>query len=202
MTQITVYADWDGLENPRRLGFLHARHSGAREFFEFEYDRTALADPQLNTIQPDPRITLFEGRPYPEQGRETFGMLADSSPDRWGRMLMSRRLEREKRAGNVSANARLFESDFLLGVHDAYRVGALRFKRNDEGPFLDDHAGMTAPPMIALSELEHASRSLEQDEDNTAANGNDWLRMLIAPAAHSVAHAPRPAWLIMKGNFG
>ena len=132
MTRIAVYADWAGLEAPRRLGILHARRSATHELFEFEYDNAALADPHLNKIQLDPRIFLFEGHQYPEQGRETFGMLADSSPDRWGCMLMSRRLEREKRAGNVSSNTSLFESDFLLGVHDAFRIGALRFKRNDE----------------------------------------------------------------------
>lgn len=201
MTRITVYADWEGLEIPRRLGFLHVRHSGSRELFEFEYDRAALADPQLNTIQLDPRITLFEGRQYPEQGRETFGMLADSSPDRWGRMLMTRRLEREKRSGKTPSNARLFESDFLLGVHDVYRVGALRFKRNDDGPFLDDHEGMAAPPMIALRELEHASRSLEQDEDNTAANGNEWLRMLIAPGGSLGGARPKASVVDNEGQL-
>jgi serine/threonine-protein kinase HipA len=201
MTRIAVYADWDGLESPRRLGFLHARRSGARELFEFEYDSATLADPQLNTIQLDPRIGLFEGHQYPEQGRQTFGMLADSSPDRWGRMLMSRRLEREKRAGHVSSTAKLFESDFLLGVHDSYRAGALRFKRNDEGQFLDDHEGMAAPPMVTLRELEHASRSLEQDEDNTAANGNDWLRMLIAPGGSLGGARPKASVIDDKGQL-
>ncbi|OGS81149.1 MAG: toxin HipA [Gallionellales bacterium GWA2_59_43] len=203
MSRIAVYADWDGLGYPRRLGFLHARRSAGGELFAFEYDSAALADPQLNTVQLDPRIGLFTGPQYPEQERTTFGMLADASPDRWGRMLMNRRLEREKRAGNAPRNARLFESDFLLGVHDTYRVGALRFKLDDQDPFLDNRDGMAAPPMIRLHELEQASRSLEQDEDNTAAHGNDWLRMLIAPGGSlggarpkaSVADHERQLWI-------
>ncbi|MFA5243624.1 MAG: HipA domain-containing protein [Sulfuricella sp.] len=201
MTRIAVYADWDGLATPRRLGFIHARRGAGGELFEFEYDIGALTDPQLNMIQLDPRIGLFAGPQYPEQGRTTFGMLADASPDRWGRMLMKRRLEREKRTGNAAQNARLFESDFLLGVHDSYRAGALRFKLNDQGPFLDNHDGMAAPPMVWLRELEHASRSLEQDEDNTAAHGNDWLRMLLAPGGSLGGARPKASVVDHEGQL-
>ena len=28
----------------------------------------------------------------------------------------------------------LYESDFLLGVHDSYRMGGLRYKLDNEGP--------------------------------------------------------------------
>jgi serine/threonine-protein kinase HipA len=56
----------------------------------------------------------------------TFGVFADSSPDRWGRLLMRRRLERAQRAGRMGKPVRLHESDYLLGVHDEYRSGALR----------------------------------------------------------------------------
>jgi len=201
MTRIAVYADWDSLGTPRRLGFLHIRQNAGGELFSFEYDSAALADPQLNTIQLDPRIDLFAGPQYPEQDRATFGMLADASPDRWGRMLMKRRLERDKRTGNVPQNSRLFESDFLLGVHDSYRAGALRFKLNDQGPFLDNRDGMTAPPMVRLRELEHASRSLEQDEDNTAADGNDWLRMLIAPGGSLGGARPKASVADHEGQL-
>lgn len=201
MTQIAVYADWDGLGAPRRLGFLHARRGAGGELFSFEYDNAALADPQLNTIELDPRISLFPGLQYPEQGRATFGMLADASPDRWGRMLMKRRLERDKRAGNALSNARLFESDYLLGVHDSYRAGALRFKLNDQDPFLDNHEGMAAPPMVRLRELEHASRSLEQDEDNSATQGNDWLRMLIAPGGSLGGARPKASVVDHEGQL-
>lgn len=48
MTMIGVYADWEGLNGPKRIGFLHSRRTRARELFEFEYDVQALADPQLN----------------------------------------------------------------------------------------------------------------------------------------------------------
>lgn len=92
---IAVYADWDGLPQPLRLGLLHGRAGAGREIFEFEFDAAALAHPELANLQLDPRLGLFEGRQHPAQGSETFGVFADASPDRWGRLLMRRRLERE-----------------------------------------------------------------------------------------------------------
>ena len=32
----------------------------------------------------------------------------------------------------------LFETDYLLGVYDEHRMGALRFKTNPNGQFLND----------------------------------------------------------------
>ncbi len=181
MAAIAVHADWDGLPAPLRLGVLHARPGAGREIFEFAFDAAALAHPALANLHLDPRLGLFEGRQHPPQANETFGVFADASPDRWGRLLMRRRLEREQRAGQVGKAARLHESDYLLGVHDAFRVGALRFRLNDTGDFLDNRHGVAAPPFVQLRELEAASLALEQDEDNTSAAGADWLRMLMAP---------------------
>lgn len=178
---IAVYADWVGLPAPLRLGMLRAQRGAGREIFEFEFDAAALAHPAVVNLLLDPRLGLFEGRQYPPQGNETFGVFADASPDRWGRMLMRRRLEREQRTGRTGKTIRLHESDYLLGVHDAFRVGALRFRLDDEGDFLDNRYGVAAPPFVQLRELEAASLALERDEDNTAAEGDDWLRMLLAP---------------------
>ena len=179
--RIAVYADWAGLAQPLRLGFLHARRGAGREIFEFAFDASALAHPAVRNLWLDPRLGLFEGRQHPPQGHETFGVFADASPDRWGRLLMRRWLERAQRAGLADKAARLFESDYLLGVHDAYRAGALRLRLDDVGDYLDNRHGAAAPPFVQLRELEAASLALERDEDNTDAAGDDWLRMLIAP---------------------
>jgi serine/threonine-protein kinase HipA len=181
MTLIAVYADWESLNGPRRLGFLHANKVRSNNVFEFEYDAAALADPELNFTSLDPRIGLFEGRQFPGQHQTRFGVFADSSPDRWGQLLMKRRLERDIRDGLIPRGSKLYESDFLLGVHDLYRVGAIRYKLNDEGNFLDDRDGLAAPPFVELRALEEASRALENDPDNTSPDGREWLRMLIAP---------------------
>jgi len=178
---IGVYADWEGLDGPQRLGWLHARKTRQLEKFEFENDPLALKRPALSTVQIDPSIGPYAGAQYPGGGRHMFGVFGDSCPDRWGRLLMKRRLERDIREGLSPANKRLGESDFLLGVHDLYRVGALRYRLNDEGPFLDDQHNVAAPPFIEIHALERASRELELDPDNRAPDGREWLRMLIAP---------------------
>lgn len=177
---IAVYADWEGLPKPLRLGLMRA-HRSAREVVEFEFDRVAFLHPSLANLKLDARLGLFERRQHPPQGVETFGVFADASPDRWGRHLMQRRLEREQRAGLVERTVRLNESDYLLGVHDAFRIGALRFRRDDTGDFLDNRHDVAAPPFVQLRELEAASFSLERDVNNTDEKGGEWLRMLIAP---------------------
>lgn len=200
-TFIAVYADWDGLHLPLRLGRLEARRSGARELFEFEFDTTALAHRDLVGLQLDPRLGAYTGRQYPPQGQETFGVFADASPDRWGRVLMRRRLEREQRAGRADPRTRLFESDYLLGVHDTYRVGALRFRRDDQGTFLDDRHDAAAPPFVQLRALEAASLALERDEDNTAAQADDWLRLLIAPGGSLGGARPKASVVDPQGRL-
>lgn len=178
--RIAVYADWDRLSTPLRLGFLHTHEASAREVFEFEFDATALKHRALLGISLDPRLGHFPGKQYAHDG-SLFGCFTDASPDRWGRMLMQRRLERDQRKGLAGKNARLRESDFLLGVHDHYRVGALRFRLDDAGDFLDDRHDQAAPPFVRLRELQEASRALERDTKNKNPQGDAWLRMLIAP---------------------
>ena len=201
MVTIAVYADWDGLPTPLRLGVLRAQRGAGREIFEFEFDTAALAHPAVVNLQLDPRLGLFEGRQHPPQANEIFGVFADASPDRWGRLLMRRRLEREQRAGLVGKTVRLHESDYLLGVHDAFRVGALRFRLDDAGDFLDNRYGMAAPPFVQLRELEAASLALERDEDNTAAAGDDWLRMLIAPGGSLGGARPKASVVDPNGQL-
>jgi serine/threonine-protein kinase HipA len=176
--QILVFADWVGLDGPQQLGTLHCQRTRGSDRFEFEFTAMALAGLAQQALL-DPRLQPFAGRQFPAQGAATFGIFADASPDRWGRLLMRRRHERDVRTGAAVEGSKLFETDYLLGVHDSFRVGAIRFKTDVNGPFLDDHHDMAAPPMTSMRELEEASRHFEQGEDMS--DGRDWLRMLLAP---------------------
>ena len=60
----------------------------------------------------------------------------------------------------------LMETDYLLGVHDESRMGAIRFALQPEGPYLSCDSDMAAPPWVTLRELEAASLSFELDEDH------------------------------------
>jgi serine/threonine-protein kinase HipA len=87
----------------------------------------------------DPDLLPVPGRAYPPANRPQFGIFMDSAPDRWGRTLMQRReamlASKEKRSARA-----LTEWDYLLGVHDHSRLGALRFRADANSPFLDNSA--------------------------------------------------------------
>ena len=179
--EILVYADWTDLDGPLSMGTLRADVVRGKEVFSFDYDEAWLrSDPPPDL---DPELQLFSGSQYLREGeRPNFGLFLDSSPDRWGRVLMRRReaavARNEGREGRT-----LVESDFLLGVHDQQRIGAIRFKDVNDGPFLDDRAEWATPPWTTLRELEQASWSL-QDEDREADGETlKWLNLLIAPGS-------------------
>jgi serine/threonine-protein kinase HipA len=198
---IAVYADWDSLGGPLKLGTLHAHAGAGRELFEFEYEAAALAHHQVLDLRLDPGVGLYAGRQFPDKQSANFGVFLDSCPDRWGRLLMRRRLERAQRAGLASKHQRLTESDYLLGVHDLYRAGALRFRLNDVGSFLDDGADSAAPPFVRLRELEQASLALERDEGNDSPRVDEWLRLLIAPGGSLGGARPKASVVDTNGRL-
>ena len=114
---------------------------------------------------------------------------------------MKRRLERDQRAGIEDPKRRLVESDYLLGVHDGFRVGGLRFRIGDDGNFLDNRSQVAAPPFVQLRELEAAVAGLERDQDNTAPAGGDWLRMLIAPGGSLGGARPKASVIDPEGRL-
>src|SRR5664279_5825662 len=85
---------------------------------------------------------------------------------------LSARLEKRK-------EGTLFAEDYLLGVHDAQRMGALRFKLSEEGPFLQDGETLAAPPWASLRDLEFASLQLEK-ESLPDKDSLKWLNILLA----------------------
>lgn len=77
----------------------------------------------------------------------------------------------------------LHELDYLLGVHDFYRQGALRFKRELDGEFLDNNQKLAAPPISSLRELEHAAQQIEGQPDADDPEYLKWLYMLMSPGS-------------------
>lgn len=175
--QIEVYCDWESIGQARRMGQLRCEVSQRDEVFSFEYDPQWLETGDAKVLDPD--LQLYEGPQYlAGKGRPNFGVFLDSSPDRWGRLLMQRREAIDARMEQRTEN-RLLESDYLLGVHDEQRMGALRFKDDSEGPFLSDDEGMSAPPWARLGELEHAAWKVQTSSANDR-QMRDWLSLLMA----------------------
>lgn len=194
---VAVWADWAGLGGAARMGSLHATPTRGKEVFSFEYDRAWLAAGHAQEL--DPALRLHHGPQYLSGERENFGVFLDSSPDRWGRVLLQRREAQLAREEERKAR-RLFELDYLLGVYDGHRMGALRFRVGD-GPFLDDNTALASPPWTSLRELEQASLHLERDGAESDRRYGKWLRMLIAPGRSLGGARPKASVLDEQGHL-
>lgn len=174
---IYVYAHWVGMPEPQLIGTLSAHFAKRKKAFSFEYDKQWLKSGNQFLLDPD--IQLYSGQQFPN-GKENFGVFLDSMPDTWGRTLMKRRVAQQAKENNEKA-ATLYDIDYLLGVYDESRMGALRFKKKLDGPFLDNNNETPTLPLSSVRELQQAANSFENDDNNEEAK--KWLAILMAPGS-------------------
>lgn len=194
---ILVYAHWDSFKSPVLMGILSAIPSKGKEIFSFEYTKEWIKSEFTFLI--DPELQMYSGRYYPREEKLNFGVFLDSCPDRWGRVLMDRREAAISRKEGRKMK-QLLESDYLLGVFDVHRMGALRFRTTENGEFLNNNKNMTTPPWTSLSELEQASIKFEEDnvEDDEYLK---WINLLIAPGSSLGGARPKASVLDAKGHL-
>src|SRR3984957_17332722 len=193
---VEVYLDADQTAEPDLMGTLHCQRSGKGELFSFKYAKTWLAREEAFAFDPD--LALDEGHQYPSADRSNFGIFTDSAPDRWGRVLMQRRENARARHEGVRPRT-LTEWDFLLGVHDETRLGALRFKRPG-GPYVDSDTRFAAPPLTSLRELQATSLQFERHlNDEEHPDYTKWLAQLIAPGSSLGGARPKASVRDEKG---
>ncbi|HQS84511.1 MAG: phosphatidylinositol kinase [Alphaproteobacteria bacterium 16-39-46] len=176
------------------VGKLWFHLRGNRESASFEYEKEWLKHPERFALEP--ALTLTEGAFHNGSGVSIFGAIGDSAPDRWGRVLMRRaEIARAKRE-NITPKT-LCEIDYLLGVNDEARQGALRFsvkplntfflKQNDKGAI---------PPLISLPKLLSATeRFLEDDESS------EDLKLLLAPGSSLGGARPKASVFDQDGSL-
>ena len=192
---IYVYYDGEQVESPLMMGLLSCGHLRGKDIFSFEFDKSWLADKRFRSFDPD--LQMFGGKQYVPQGKDNFGIFLDSTPDRWGRVLLERKEAEMARLENRKVR-NLFETDYLLGVFDGSRMGALRFKIDPKGDFLDNDADMATPPWTSLRDLENASLNLE---DCPEVQQSKWLRMLVAPGSSLGGARPKANVLDKDGSL-
>ena len=176
-TDIYVYAHWIGMPEPKTIGVLSAQQAKGKKAFSFGYDKDWLKSEQKFILDPD--MQFYGGPQYPNQ-KENFGIFLDSMPDTWGRTLMKRKEAQQAKEKNEKPKT-LYDIDFLLGVFDESRMGALRFKTNPNGEFLDNNKSASTPPWSSIRELQNAAANFEHDEDNDEVK--KWLSVLMAPGS-------------------
>ena len=191
---IYVYDDFS-FEEPVLLGCLFVNVIRGEESYSFEYDKNWLHNYSYS-MNLDPELLAINGRQYPS-GKNIFGVFADASPDRWGRILMKKRerilADKEKRKPK-----KLYDSDYLLGVFDKTRMGGIRFKLVQNGQFLSNDEDAAVPPWATLRKLEEASRHFENDEDFEI---EKWVNQLIKPGSSLGGARPKATILDAEGNL-
>ncbi len=179
----------------KMIGVLAAHYAKGKNAFSFEYDKDWIKSEQQLLLDPD--IQFYTGQQYPNN-KENFGVFLDSMPDTWGRTLMKRRAAQEARELDKKAPT-LYEIDYLLGVYDESRMGALRFKTDPDGPFLDNSEDNPTPPWSSVRELQEAAKNFENDSDNDEVR--KWLAVLMAPGSSLGGARPKANILDEHGNL-
>ncbi len=175
------------------VGKLWCRSKKGKESASFEYEKTWLSHPEKFALEP--ALKLTEGVFHTPIDQSVFGAIGDSAPDRWGRVLM-RRLE-SRRAKSAKETARtLVEADYLLGVNDELRQGALRFSEKIDGEFLSLKEKKSVPPLVDLSKLLAASERVIDDKESL-----EDLKLLLAPGSSLGGARPKASVLDRKGNL-
>ena len=194
--KIYVYFDND-VDVKIKVGCLFADYQRGAEKFSFEYDKEFLQSKFAEYFF-DYDLQLYRGRQYLPLENTLFGVFSDTAPDRWGRLLMKRR---ERISANEEGRLKpkaLNESDFLLGVYDEARMGALRFSLDDGEEYLSSEKDLSTPPFENLRTLEEASREFEKDENLLEGK---WLKQLLAPGSSLGGARPKATVKDVDGSL-
>jgi serine/threonine-protein kinase HipA len=164
-------------------GRLWAHSRGQSESATFGYFSDYLARRDAYAL--DPLLPLEQGQFHTPVGRSMFGAFTDCAPDRWGRRLINRH-ERNRAAAE--------EVDYLLGVRDDLRQGALRFRDPETGAYLAASDG-GIPYLIGLGPLLTAAEHLERNEATT-----DEVRNLLRAGSSLGGARPKAHVLLPDGR--
>ena len=188
MTNLEVFLEWKGQN--RRLGLMRRIPGRGRETVSFEYDQSWIDSKERFSI--DLALPIGLGTFFPTARGEMFGTIGDSAPDSWGRNLMRRRERRQAEAQGRRART-LQEADYLLGVSDETRLGALRFRWEGEDIFQAPQE-IGVPGTIELGRLLGASRRILRDEET-----DEDLLLIFAPGS-SLGGARPKASIVDQNN--
>ncbi|MBR1454381.1 MAG: HipA domain-containing protein [Lachnospiraceae bacterium] len=176
------------------IGKLYIENLRGKEIYSFEYDEKYLSD-KKNNIYIDPEIKFYSGRQWKTNNfiNNSFGIFSDSAPDRWGRLLLKRKENDIAKLENRNPKT-LFDSDYLLGVSDFMRMGAIRFKTDIDGEFVDNSSN-AIPPMARLRELENAALAFENEELK------EKYEILLSPGSSLGGARPKANVIDENGNI-
>jgi serine/threonine-protein kinase HipA len=176
----------------RLVGRAWSNRARGRETVQFEYAEEWLCDPERFALSPS--LPLTRGGFQPPAPQIIHGALGDSAPDTWGRRLMQR-AERRRAALEGRAVRTLMESDYLLGVSDETRLGALRFRAAGGGDFLA-RPGSGVPAFVALERLLQSAERISRDEET-----DEDLELIFAPGSSLGGARPKASVIDRHGHL-
>lgn len=172
--QLWVWLDDPAFGPLQQIGTLSR---GDRGSVRFAYNQTWLN--HAHAFPLDPELDIMPGEFFP--GHSNFGVFMDSCPDRWGQVLMQRREAVEAREERRVPRT-LGPWEFLIGVQDCTRMGALRFSWAGDEDFLANEM-LAAPPVTKIGELQAIAYELSKKKMDDLGKIKEWLKVLVAPGS-------------------
>jgi serine/threonine-protein kinase HipA len=201
VNSLEVWIEDASLGGPALVGRLSKTNSRTGNTISFEYDHDWLAGAGPVTAFPlDPELYLGPGQQYARAGAgQLSGAFLDCSPYRWGTRLMDRREAIEAREeGRKARNLRAW--DYLVGVHDESRMGALRLVDPESGRHVDDRE-LSAPPVTELPRLEGIAAQVERGDADLSDEMVRWIKQLVAPGASLGGARPKASFRDKTGQL-
>ena len=158
METLYIYADFDWLEKPELIGRLTYERLRGNGTYGFCFDNDWLKNHSDILISEE--VGNFSGFQY-SQEEHVFGFVSDTLPDRWGRRLLERK-EQTEAIEEKRPKRTLYSYDYLVGIDDFLRMGALRLKKDSDGEFLNSDSRLIVPPLTAIKELTIAAQEYEK----------------------------------------
>jgi len=154
---LDVYVDLAG--ETVRAGTAYVSERRRSTSTSFTYADAFLARTDAYAISPDLPVTVarhqVDGLP---------GTFADTAPDRWGRNLIEKKVRRRAREGGALPAVR--EVDYLVGVSDLTRQGALRYTGAGDDLFLAPDPDV--PRIVELPRLLRAADAVASGDEDYA----------------------------------
>ena len=177
METLYIYADFDWLEKPELIGRLTYERLRGNGTYGFSFDNDWLKNHSDILISEE--VGNFSGFQY-SQEEHVFGFVSDTLPDRWGRRLLERK-EQTEAIEEKRPKRTLYSYDYLVGIDDYLRMGALRLKKDPDGEFLNSDSRLIVPPLTSIKELTIAAQEYEKSDEANELPEEKWIRQLAHP---------------------
>lgn len=177
METLYIYADFDWLDNPELVGRLTYERLRGNGTYGFCFDDSWLKNHAGILLSEE--IRNFSGFQYSQEDH-VFGFVSDTLPDRWGRKLLYRKEQAEAEEERRPIR-NLYSYDYLIGIDDNLRMGALRLKKDEDGEFLNSDDHLLVPPLTSIKELTIAAQEYEKSDEANELPEKKWIRQLAHP---------------------